>query len=97
MDSLRRTREAGKNYLDILGGTREAGKDHFDSLGGTREAGIDQWDSLRGIREAGDTNRTACEEVRGIREAPGRQERTISTAWEALGGRKRPMGQPARH
>ena len=41
MDSLRGTREAGKDSLDSLGGTREAGKDQLDSLrhqGGTREA-----------------------------------------------------------
>ena len=41
MDSLRGTREAGKDHLDSLGGTREAGKDHLDSLRGTREAGKD--------------------------------------------------------
>ena len=38
MESLRGTREAGKDSLDSLRGTREAGKDHLDSLRGTREA-----------------------------------------------------------
>ena len=38
MDSLRGTREAGKDQLDSLQGTREAGKDQLDSLRGTREA-----------------------------------------------------------
>ena len=32
MDSLRGTREAGKDSLDSLRSTREAGKDHLDSL-----------------------------------------------------------------
>ena len=60
MDSLRGTREAGKDHLDSLGGTREAGKDHLDSLRGTREAGKD-------TREAGKDLWTAWE-------APGRHQ-----------------------
>ena len=51
MDSLRGTKEAGKDELDSLRGTREVGKSHLDNLGGTREAGKDQLDRLRGTRE----------------------------------------------
>ena len=53
LDSLRGTREAGKDSLDSLRGSREAGKDQLHSLQGTREAGKSHLDSLRGTREAG--------------------------------------------
>ena len=47
--------------MDSLRGTREAGKDSLDSLRGTREAGKDQLDSLRSTREApGRQERTIC-------------------------------------
>ena len=52
------------------GGTREVGKNHLDSLGGHpggRKVSIGQPARHQG----------------GTREAPGRQERTIWTAWEA--------------
>ena len=57
MDSLRSTREAGKDAVDSLRGTREAEKDPSDSLRGTREApcrevGKNHLDSLGGTREA---------------------------------------------
>ena len=47
MDSLRGTREAGKNQLDSLRGIREAGWSHLDSLGGTRETGKDELEPAR--------------------------------------------------
>ena len=50
-------------------------------------------DSLRGTREAGKDSREAgkdpLDSQRGTREAPGRQERTIWTAWEAPGRHQR--------
>ena len=69
--------------------------------GGTREAGKNHLDSLK----------DQLDSLRGTREAPGRQERTIWTAWEApgrqerinwtawrhQGGRKGSIGQLARH
>ena len=76
MDSLRGTREAGKDSLDSLRGTREAGKDQLDSLRGTREAPGRQeraiWtaceapDSLGGTREAG---KDQLDSLGGTREA----------------------------
>ena len=54
MDTLRGTREAGRNQglLKVIP-TREGGKDDLDSLGGTRETGKDYLDSVGGTREAG--------------------------------------------
>ena len=100
LDSLRGTREAGKDRLD----TREAGKDQLDSLGGTREAPGRQertiLDSLRGTREApGRQERTLLDSLRGTREAPGTGKDRLDSlrgTREApgrhQGGRKGPTG-----
>ena len=60
----------------------------MDSLRGT----------MRGTRVAG---KDPLDRLGGMREAPGRQEITIWTAWEEperhQGGRKGPFGQPERH
>ena len=69
--------------MDSLGGTREAP----GIL--TREAGKDHLDSQGGTREAG---KDLLDRLGGTRDAPGSQERTKWTAWEApgkhQGGRK---------
>ena len=85
------------DHFDSLGGAREAGKDQWDSLRGTREAGKDHLrqpgrhqggsKALIGqpARHQGGT-REAGEDQLDSPEAPGRQERTNSTAWEATKG-----------
>ena len=68
------------------GGTREAEKDLVDSLGrhqGGRKGPIGQPGRHQGgTREAGKDH---LDSLGGTREAPGRQERTYWTAWEAPG------------
>ena len=95
LDSLRGTKEAGKDPSDSQRGTREARKAHLDSLRGTREAGMDSLDSLRGTREAG---KDPSDSQRGTREAPGeapgRHQRAI---WRYQGGRKESFAPPGRH
>ena len=84
-DSLRRTREAGKDpsdcdHLDSLRGTREPGKGSLDSLRGTREARKDPLDSLQGTREAG---KGSLDSLRGAREAGKDQFNSLRGTREA--------------
>ena len=82
------TREAARSRGKAMRKAREAQKSHMECLGGSREPfGRHQG----GTRDAG----------KDTREAPGRQERTNWTAWEApgrhQGGRKGLIGQPGWH
>ena len=86
MDSLRGTREAGKDSLDSLRGTREAGKDQLDSLRGTRDAGKTACEAPgrqeRSLLPSTDVP-LKCHSEHRIpfnKEPPGRQERSIWTA-----------------